>query len=193
VSERPSDGVFAWAAAGSRASGFNHDTASKLQSLMMSLDEASELSSDPRELQRALETAMTSVKELHALLTDNRALTKPPVAKTGPLAPLLQRAAARYGIKLRGELPAVDVRVAPPSFVHAVGMLADVIAGPASGTRTIDVAVRTGGPSIEVSLSGQLPAQSALDAITVASWMLEREGGQVHSAPLGFQLRVPAA
>src|SRR5581483_1744797 len=64
---------------GSRASAFHHDCASKLQGLVMALDELGELSEhgDPQVL-RAIEAAMESTKELHALLNMNRALTKPP-------------------------------------------------------------------------------------------------------------------
>ena len=62
MTTKPSDGVLAWAAVGSRISGFHHDSASKLQSLMMALDEAAELAGNQPELARSLETAMTYVR-----------------------------------------------------------------------------------------------------------------------------------
>lgn len=191
MSEKPSDTLLGWAAVGSRISGFHHDSASKLQSLMMAIDEATELASDPAEQRRALDTAMTAVKDLHGLLTENRALAKAPVLKDCRLAPLLDRAIHRHGLKLRGTIPDISVRVAPPSFVHAIALLVDSIGGPATGTRVIDVVVTPGSPRITLAFTGVAPAESAHDSITIASWMLEREDCEVYSAPSGYQIHVP--
>jgi hypothetical protein len=193
VTDRPSDVLLAWAAVGSRASGFNHDCASKLQSLMMALDEATEFIHDPSEVQRSVETASAAVKELLALLTENRALTKPPAAKTVELASVLQRAANRHGIKLRGEIGTATIKIAPPSFVHAIALLLDMLAGPASSTRAVEIDVRSADGQVVLGITGQPPAASASDAIDIATWMIEREGGKVLSAPGGFHVHLPAA
>lgn len=186
------DGLLAWAAVGSRISGFHHDSASKLQSLMMALDEAQELLGGARpDLARPLETALTALKELHALLTENRALAKAPVRKDVALASLLTRAAARVSVKLAGTLGSETVHVAPASFVQAISLLCDVLAGPLKGARTVEVGVEHGPVNTLVSLTGTAPASSALDAITVATWLVEREDGRVFSAPRGFLLHVP--
>lgn len=189
---RPSDTLMAWAAVGSRISGFHHDSASKLQSLMMALDEATELLGDrDAEVQRSLETATVALRELHALLAENRALAKAPQSTHTALPSLVQRAVERHRITLRGELPAVDVHVAPPSIVHALALLCDLLAGPPRGPRTIDIQVTPHADHVALSITGTPPAASVLDAIAVATWLVEREGGTVCSAPAGFLVHLP--
>jgi len=120
------EALLAWAAVGARVSGFHHDTASKLQSLMMALDEATDLLGDSRpDVQRSLETAVAALRDIHALLTENRALAKAPQRKPTMLSELLKRAANRHGVKLVGQHSSVSVVVAPPSSVHALGLLLD--------------------------------------------------------------------
>jgi hypothetical protein len=182
-----------WAAVGSRISGFHHDSASKLQSLMMALDESTELIGDDRpEVARSLAVAMTSLRELHALLTENRALAKAPARKDIKLAELLKRASSRAGVKLTGDIPDLTVHVAPPSMVHAIGLLLDVHAGSQQGARVIAIETRAETRAI-VALTGTAPQTSALDPITIATWLVEREDGAVFSAPAGVQLHLPLA
>jgi len=190
VSERPSDQLLAWAAVGSRISGFHHDSASKLQSMMMAIDEATELAESHPDIARPLETAMAGLKELHALLTENRALAKAPVRKAMPVRDLLQRAAARSAVNLSGELPAGNVFVAPSSMVQALSLLCETIAGTAQGARAISVQA-TVGDKATITLAGTPPASSTLDAITVATWLIEREEGSVDSAPRGYVIQLP--
>ena len=72
--------LLALALVGSRAPSFNHDLASKLQGLMMAVDEISEVSGEvPPPVMRAIQTAQGALRDVLALLTTNRALTKPPV------------------------------------------------------------------------------------------------------------------
>ncbi|HEX8106419.1 MAG TPA: hypothetical protein VF516_01775, partial [Kofleriaceae bacterium] len=70
--------LYQLAMVGSRAPAFHHDCASKLQGLVMALDELSELTEngDPQ-LIRAVETALEASRELNALLNLNRTLTRP--------------------------------------------------------------------------------------------------------------------
>src|SRR5262249_6816696 len=99
-------GLYQLAALGARMASFNHDIASKVQGLMMALDEIGELApnmGDP-DLARASETAMQALKELHALLSQNRALTKPPVKTKVALGELMRTAGARAGVGVRGAL-----------------------------------------------------------------------------------------
>ena len=59
---------------GSRAPSFHHDLASKLQGLMMAIDEISEVSGEvPPPVLRAIETAHGALREVLALLGTNRA------------------------------------------------------------------------------------------------------------------------
>jgi hypothetical protein len=96
-------------------------------------------------------------------------------------------------VKLRGELGAATVHVAPPSIVHALSLLFDAIAGPQQGTRTVDVAVTQQDTRVTVALTGAAAPATSLDAIMVATWLLEREDGAVFSAPNGFQVHLPLA
>jgi hypothetical protein len=188
-----SDVLYGWAAVGSRISGFHHDSASKLQSLMMALDEATELAADRPELKRPLDTAMSALKELHALLNENRALAKAPVCTAVGVKSLLERGAARAGVSLRGELPDVNANVAAPAVVQALSLLCDSIGGNASGARTIDVEVHDGGEKIRITLQGFAPAASFSDAIAIATWLVERGDGAVRSAPRGYDVELPLA
>ena len=188
-----SDQLMQWAAIGSRISGFHHDSASKLQSLMMALDESTELLGEERpEVARSLEIAMTALRELHGLLTENRSLAKAPARKDMKLADLLKRASARAGVRLTGDIPELTVHVAPPSMVHAIALLLDAHGGPPQGARVIAVDVKQESRLI-VALTGAATQESALDPIAVATWLIEREDGAVFSAPAGVQLHLPLA
>ena len=63
-----SDALMTFAVIGSRVSAFNHDIASKLQGMMMALDEIEELLErvGDSDLRRATETAQQSLKEASA-------------------------------------------------------------------------------------------------------------------------------
>lgn len=191
------EALLAWAAVGARVSGFHHDTASKLQSLMMALDEATDLLGDSRpDVQRSLETAVAALRDIHALLTENRALAKAPQRKPTMLSELLKRAANRHGVKLVGQHSSVSVVVAPPSSVHALGLLLDHLAGPPQGSRTVELAVETVGDAVHVSLTGT-PSEHATptsnEAIAVAAFLLAREAGRLACSPRGFVVQLPLA
>jgi hypothetical protein len=190
--DKPGDTLLPWAAVGSRISGFHHDSASKLQSLMMALDEAVELVGDSNpDARRSLDTATAAVRDLHQLRTENRALAKTPVRKTVSIADLLQRAAARHGVKLRGELPLTGVHVAMPSIVHALGLLCEQCAGSLHGTRTVEIAVAAAPSQVTVLMTGSLVAVD--DSITVAGFLLEREDGTLERIERGFVVQLPTS
>jgi len=119
---------------GSRAPVFHHDCASKLQGLMMALDELRELTAngDPQ-LTSAVEIALESMHGIHALLNANRALTKPPQRTEIALGDLVGRAAERAGVALRGTLPEAMVTVAVPATTHALALAIDVAGGARRG------------------------------------------------------------
>src|SRR4051794_40869000 len=89
-----SDALLALATLGSRMPGFHHDCASKLQSLMMSLDEIGELSATT-EMRQAVDTAHLALRELHELFTANRALAKSPQLTRCSLGELIARSTSR--------------------------------------------------------------------------------------------------
>jgi len=191
------DGLLAWAAVGSRISGFHHDTASKLQSLMMALDEATELLGDDRpELAVALETATTAMKEIHALLSENRALAKVPQRKPTPVKELFKRAAARHGVKLLGEIGQETAHVAPPSIIHALAIVLDLSGGSLHTTRAVTVTVTPNGDDLVIDLAGQPldPAKELVsESISIAAYLLSREDGELRCTPKGFVVQLPTS
>lgn len=168
---------------GSRASAFHHDCASKLQGLVMALDELGELTEggDPNVL-RAIEAATESTRELHALLNINRALTKPQTRAVTGLSDLLAKAAHRVGITVHGVPPAsapVLVEVASAQAIHALSLVFDVAAGTGRG-RSLQLAVSEAATTIDITLAAaQPPPANASEMLAIASYVLLRDGGQL--------------
>jgi len=168
---------------GSRASAFHHDCASKLQGLVMALDELGELAEggDPQMI-RAIEAATESTRELHALLNINRALTKPQTRGPTALHDLLVKAAQRVGITLHGAPPAsapLLVEVAAPSVTHALALVLDVAAGSGRG-RSLQLAASEGASTVELSLAAaQPPPSNASEMLAIASYVLTRDSGKL--------------
>lgn len=178
----PQDRLMELALVGSRMPGFHHDCASKLQSLMMALDELSELSEDAEPMARsAIDTAHTALRELHQMFTANRALTKPAQRTNTSIDELVQRAADRVGVKVRGTLTADTVRVAVPAITHALSQLLDLAAGPSHLGRVVDVSVEAGervtlvivGPKEALA---KVPA-NAQEVLALATFVIDRERG----------------
>ena len=164
---------------GSRAPAFHHDCASKLQGLVMALDELTELTehADPQVL-RAVETAVEASRELNALLNFNRTLTRPAAKTTIGLDELVTRAAERVGVGLRGGPAAglmVTIGVAP--MVHALSLAIDVAAGTGRG-RTLAVTATPVGGEVELALpASPMQAANASEGIAIASFVIARDGG----------------
>lgn len=190
------DKLMMYATVGTRASGFHHDSASKLQSLVMALDEISELiGEEDSDLRTATETAQTAVRQLHVLLTANRALTKPPQRTLAHLPELLQSAAERHAVKLRGEIASLEVNVAVPAVTHAFALLFDLIAGPPVGGRTVEVSARTEAGRATLTLSGSVEPThpNANELIAVSAYVLAGQGGALRCGPRRFTVELPLA
>jgi hypothetical protein len=193
------EGLMQLAMIGSRASAFHHDCASKLQGLVMALDELGELAEggDPNML-RAIEAATESTRELHALLNINRALTKPPSRGPTGLHDLLTKAAQRVGITVHGVPPAsapVLVEVSSAAAIHALALVLDVAAGSGRG-RSLQVAVTEHATTIDIALAAaQPPPASASEMLAIASYVLMRDGGQLwcNAAEPKIIVQLPAA
>ena len=174
--------LYELATLGSRMPSFHHDIASKLQSLMMALDEISELgvSNDP-DLRLATDTAGGALRELTQLISANRALAKPPQLSRIAIAELVRAASERNGVKVRGEIPAGDVRVAVPAMTHAIALLLDLAAGPAHLGRVVDVAVQAVN-EVAIAISGPREALAKLpptanESMAIATFVVVRDGG----------------
>jgi hypothetical protein len=188
--------LYQLAMVGSRAPAFHHDCASKLQGLVMALDELTELAEhgDPQML-RAIETAMEASRELNALLNLNRALTRPAVKARVTLRELVTRGAERVGVSVNGALPdslMVSVGVAP--VTHAFALSVDVAAGSGRGRAlTVDTTARDGVVEIALVTSTVQPTNAA-DALAIASFVVAREGGRLWCSAAGDRIviRLPA-
>ena len=94
--------LYELATLGSRMPAFHHDAASKLQSLMMALDEISELAHpDAADLRASIDTAHSSLRELNQILAANRAIAKAPQRARIALPELVSQAASGSGVRLR--------------------------------------------------------------------------------------------
>jgi len=189
------DGLLQLALVGSRAPAFHHDCASKLQGLVMALDELSELTEngDPQ-LIRAIEGAVDASRELNALLNTNRALTKPPAPAGIAIRELMTRAAQRVGVSLQGLLPDALVNVAVPAMTHGLALVLDVAAGAGRG-RTLAVTGQLAGGTLELVIpTAPTQPSSASESLAIATWAIERDHGQLWCATSGDRLyvRLPA-
>ena len=190
----PAD-LLALALVGSRAPSFHHDLASKLQGLMMAVDEIAEVTGEvPPPVIRAIDTARDALREILALLGGNRALTKAPVPAPTPLGELLARAAERVIVTFRCAAPAVTVEVPPPAMIHALSLVIDVAGGAGRG-RTVEATAVHDGAVASISIGAATEVtQGAAEALALAAFALEASGGSLSCAAQGSRLvvRLPA-
>jgi len=191
-------GILALALLGSRMPSFHHDVASKLQSLMMALDEIIELS-DSEDLKQTANSAGVTVRELNTLLAANRALSRAPRREPLALNTLLARAAERSGVHVTtNSLPKVDVDVALPSIAHAIAVVLDLAAGPLKLGRNVEIAAVTEATSLVIVVVGPPTAMDTLpsnasEVMALATFALTREGGELRCGTDRFTIRLPLA
>jgi hypothetical protein len=194
------ESIFALATVGSRMPSFHHDCASKLQSLVMALDEISEIAEAgaDADIQRAAATATVALRELQAMFNTNRALTRatPPVKIS--LGELIGRAAERAGLVVQGDIPAVHVEVNVSALTHAFAVVFDLAAGAIKLGRA--VAISTSQANGHVTLTVRAPAGSkaaanqASEMIAIATFALRRDRGDLRCARGdGFVISLPAS
>lgn len=187
--------LLALAIVGSRTPGFHHDVASKLQGLMMSLDEISELAEKDQQISRAAEAALDALREVLELLKVNRALAKPPTRTAVTLRELLDLAAARVYVALDGPIVDATLHVAAPRMMHALSLALDAAGGPGRG-RALSMSSRIDGNHVELRLgwSSAAPSDSA-ESLAIATFVLECEGGSLRCAEAGSHLilRLPVS
>lgn len=191
------DSILALATVGSRASGFNHDIASKLQGLMMALDEISEIAEtlDPanrEHVARATEGAQACLKDVLGILNMNRAMTKSPMRAPVALSDLAARAGERVYVTLQGALPDVDVAVSAPTMIHALSLLLDVAGGPGRG-RTIPVEATRSATHVTISMAIAGTGPTSPEPLALASFVLARDGGSLRCTNQGqrFVIELP--
>jgi hypothetical protein len=188
------DVLLSYAAVGSRISGFHHDAASKMQGLMMALDEISEGANE--EVRAAAATASAALRDLHQILTVNRALAKAPQRKAISVHDIVNRAAERHGVKVRGDLSATAVNVALASIAHALSIPLDLAAGGPQSTRTVDIACTQQGARVVLDItapSGFSTTANANELLAVASFLFRREEATLACKANGFVVELPVA
>ncbi|MBA3817865.1 MAG: hypothetical protein H0X17_03165, partial [Deltaproteobacteria bacterium] len=173
------DRLLALATIGSGVSSFNHDIASKLQGLMMALDEIGELVEDrgDDELKQAAASAIASLAEVNQLLTANRALTRTGVCTRVALRDVVAAASRRFNVTVCGELPDGQLEGALALLAHGLGLALDIAAGPGRG-RSLDVEATAAGARIELAFSTVTPAaEHAGDHLALAAFAIGQAGG----------------
>ncbi len=164
------DPLLGLAMVGSRASGFQHDVASKLQSLVMSLEEIGDRADalDDPDLVVALTAAREAVRDMTAQLQNFRQLSRQPPAAPIPLREVFARAAERAALHVRTEPSPLVIVASAAEVVHAVALLLDGALGRAT-PRELDVAFSPRGFALAMGASNE--------AVTVATYVFRRCGG----------------
>ena len=98
-------------------------------------------------------------------------------------------------MKIRGDVPAIEVNVAPPSMTHAFALLLDLIAGPPAEGRLVQVDVKTNGDRATVIMTGAVDAthSNVNELITIAAYMIAREEGTLRCGSKRFFVELPLA
>jgi len=177
---------------GSRVPSFNHDIASKIQGLIMAIDEIVEFA-NTSDLRQAAETAHQAVTELNQLLQQNRALTKTPVASSIPIDELVDRAARRVAVTLRGGPFSGTTEVPALLVIQGLALAFDAAAG-SERRRVLDLAIVEVGDSLEI----RVPLATALEPdvgtmFAIASWVFRKAGGSFACQSDHLELRLPRA
>ncbi|HEX7842190.1 MAG TPA: hypothetical protein VF469_32180 [Kofleriaceae bacterium] len=179
---------------GSRAAAFHHDCASKLQGLVMALDELTDLTNltenaDPRVV-RALEAAIEASRELSELLNINRALARPAGRTSVALRELVAYSAGRVGVAVHGTLPEVKVGVGVAPVTHALALAIDAAAG-TGRARSLAVSAELAEGGVELALhSSPLQAPNAGDSLAIATFVIARECGRLWCSAAGDRLKI---
>ena len=175
------EALLVFATIGSRVASFNHDIASKLQGMMMALDEIEELHDrvGDSDLRRATETAQASLKEASALLSANRSLTRTGTKSKAALRDLVKTAGDRVGVDIRGSVPDGEVEAAIPLLAQGIGLAIDAIAG-TGRARFVDViASREGTRATLVFASTADPTKTLGESLALAGFVIKRANGEL--------------
>jgi signal transduction histidine kinase len=173
------DALLTFAAIGSRVSTFNHDIASKLQGMMMALDEIEELLErvGDSDLRRATETAQQALKEANALLSANRSLTRTSTKTKAQVADLVKTAGDRAHVEVRGDVPEGQVEGVIALLAQGLGLAIDALAGTGRG-RFVDVIATREGDLMKLTFASTAdPTKTFADALHLASFVITRANG----------------
>jgi hypothetical protein len=180
---------------GSRAAGLNHDLASKLQGLLMTIEDLTERLAergDP-ELHRSACDAFTASQDLVGLVTTSRQLTRTSSPSRQPLRELIAASCDRAGVELAVQLVDADVQLVAAHAIQAIALAIEVAAGPGRG-RPLESTCRLVGGRIElVLLAAERSTSYASEYLALASATLRRDGGDVRCGDGRIVIWLPAS
>jgi hypothetical protein len=179
------------AAIGARAPSFNHDIASKIQGVMMAVDEITEIATT-EDVRQAAETAQAALRELNQLLQQHRALTKAPAMTRTAIQELLGKAAQRAGVRLEGAPVTGEVEVAIPLVTQALSLAID-LAGGLERRRTLKIAPKIDGAKLELTLPVAANTQLPGETLAIAAWSLARSNGELRCSADAIVIKLPLA
>ncbi|MDQ3338615.1 MAG: hypothetical protein M4D80_25910 [Myxococcota bacterium] len=175
------DAILTLATIGSRVSTFNHDIASKLQGMMMALDEIEELLEriGDSDLRRANETAQQALKEASALLSANRALTRTSTKAKVQVRDLVRAAGQRANVDVRGDVPEGQVEGVVALLAQGLGLAIDALAG-MGRNRFVDVIATREGEGVKLTFASTAEPTNALaDSLLLAGFVIARANGEL--------------
>lgn len=192
-----SEAVLTLALLGTAIPSFHHDIASKLQSLIMTLDEIAERTG-ATEVRSLVTTAEDTIHELSQLLAANRLLARAARRQRHPVSKLIGLAAERSGVRVQGAVPVVDVEIGLLTATHALMLILDLAAGPVQLGRSVDMAIIPDESSLALEITGPPAALQPLppnysEVMAVASFAFARQAGQLRCGPGRFTIRLPLA
>ena len=190
-----SETMISLALVGSRATGLNHDLASKLQGLLMTLEDLVERlgERDEPDLHRAASEASVAAQEIAELVTDSRALTRSPGPSVRPLREVIAASCDRAGVDLVATLPEVEIEVVAPHVIHALALAIEVAAGPGRG-RPLESSCRVDGGRVELVLTAAKQTTSyASEYLALAAAILRRDRGDLRCGDGRLVIWLPLA
>jgi hypothetical protein len=181
-----SDGIMHLATVGSRTLAMQHDVASKLQSLMMAVEEIGDLAEGPAipsELRDAAAAAVSALANVNEMFAASRAFARRTDRARTSVAELLRKAARRAGVTIDvtavGE---VDIHVTPAMVEHALSLLLDVLGAEGERSRYVGASAEVTATEVIVTLVGGGAAQTrpqATDLVAIAMYAIGRDHGEV--------------
>jgi hypothetical protein len=179
---------------GSRAAGLNHDLASKLQGLLMTIEDLTERLAErgEPELHRAATDASAAAQDLVGLVKSSRQLTRTSSPQRQPLRELIAESCDRAGVELAVELVDAHVQLVAAHAIQAISLAIEVAAGPGRG-RPLESTCRLVEGRIElVLLAAERSTSYASEYLAIASAVLRRDGGDVRCGEGRIVIWLPA-
>lgn len=180
---------------GTRWPVFNHEFATRLQSLLMSIDALSHMIAKrgDDELRQMVVEVSAATQQFSDLLEWNRALIRPPSRAPESLRELVRQATASSNIVVLCELPDVDLTVTAPAIIHALVLAFAVAAAvrPGRGAQ-VPATCHLLQRHVELALAVVTPSpEYAAEALAVAAEMLLHEGGELRCGEDRLVVRLP--